>query len=113
MIDHGKEPGRIDLRAIAEDPQFANVNRIMTDILGRSAGSLGAPRQDVFAVLVAHSRPLATAAAILLTTSMVALALPSGRRPSVAPEVKLAEWAQSNHVPTNAELLIAFEGYGR
>ncbi len=113
MIDSGKEPGRIDLGVITEDSQLGNVDRVMAEVHRRRAGNLGNARLGVFAILVEHSRPLVAAAAILLTISMGSLALTSERGPVVPPEVTLAEWARSNHVPTNAELLIAFEGYGR
>lgn len=112
MIDGRKEPGRIDLRAIADDPRFAETaDRVMTAVRSTTAGRVGAYEEDVFATLVRHSRALVTAAAVLIATSIAALALPSRTDRSAPQEVTLATWVRSNHVPTNAELLVAFEGY--
>jgi hypothetical protein len=113
MIDHSKEPGRIDLRAIEEASRPPDADRVISGALARSAEFLGKPQPHVFAALEAYSRPLFAAAAILLMIATGSLAITSGRSGDVEPETVLAEWAQANHVPTNAELLVAFQGYGR
>ncbi len=112
MIDRRKEPGRIDLSAIAEGPRFADsADRVMAAVRSTTAGRISAYEEDVFATLARHSTALATAAAVLISVSMTALALPSRSDRSAPQELTLATWVRSNHVPTNAELLVAFEGY--
>ena len=115
MTNDGKNPGRIDLRPLADDARFGNFDRVIGAVHEwrerrrpdhEGAGSI------VFASLVLHARPLAAAAALLIVLSGVALAY-SSRLPAAAPQQTLATWVQSNHVPTNGELLSTFEGYGR
>lgn len=113
MTDDSKQPGRIDLRAIDEAAESPVADRVIAEVLVRSAGFLGRPQPDVFEILAAHSRPLFAAAATLLIIATGTLVLTSGASVDTTPDVVLAEWAQSNHVPTNGELLTAFQGYGR
>lgn len=113
MIEHSKSPGRIDLRAIDEASQSPVADRVIAGVLARSAEFLGKPQPDVFATLGAHLRPLFAAAAILLVIATGALAFVGGPSRVTAADTVLAEWTQSNHVPTNGELLIAFQGYAR
>lgn len=113
MTDDAKQPGRIDLRAIDEGAQAPDADWVIAQALARSAAFPGKPQPGVFAILAAHSRPLFAAAAILLIIATGTLVLTSAGSPDIAPDVVLAEWAQSSHVPTNGELLTAFQGYGR
>jgi hypothetical protein len=115
MTDEPTPLGRVDFHAIADDPEFANVERVMAAVL--RARSLRAPsakrfHHDVFSALGRRARPLAAAAAVLLAASLATLAL-IPRTPASAPQHTLATWVQSNHVPTNGELLSTFQGYGR
>lgn len=115
MTDEMTNCGRVDFHAISDDPEFANVDRVMTAVFARSGVGSGSPEQfrhGVFRVLVGHAGPLAAAAAILITASLTTLALLPGT-PASAPGQTLATWVQSNHVPTNGELLSTFEGYRR
>ncbi|HEY5087194.1 MAG TPA: hypothetical protein VII66_07570 [Gemmatimonadaceae bacterium] len=115
MTDELTNPGRVDFCAISDDPEFANVERVMTAVFARSGAELGSPvpfRHGMLRVLVGHAGPLAAAAAILITGSLTTLALLPAA-PAPAPPQTLATWVQSNHVPTNGELLSTFEGYGR
>ena len=98
------EPGRIDLTALLEPLE---PRRVIEAALDRAAAS----RQSGGAVLAALARPwLAAAAALALLAG--ALLLSTSRRRD-APDRMLAAWAQSGYVPTNAELLTVFAGYGR
>ncbi|MDQ2889723.1 MAG: hypothetical protein M3R65_04085 [Gemmatimonadota bacterium] len=110
-----KGRGRVDFRAISDDPDFANVDRVMAAVFTKTSARFGSSepfRRGIFGVIVGHAGALAAAAAILITASLTTLAvLP--RKPAPAPGQTLAKWVQSNHVPTNGELLSTFEGYGR
>lgn len=123
MIDKptgdASQPGRVDFRALVDDPQFGNVDRVMAAVMaaardrhGLSVTEASQVRLHVLGALAAHARPLAAAAAILIALSLAALRLP-GTSPSPPPQQALATWVQSNHVPTNGELLTTFQGYGR
>lgn len=115
MTDEVPRLGRVDLRAISDDPAFANVDRVMAGVLGPDRLrelSPGRFRHDVFYALRRRARPLAAAAALLIAASLTTLALVPGSAVSPA-EQTLATWVESRHVPTNGELLSTFEGYRR
>lgn len=115
MTDEMRKPGRVDFTAISDDPEFANVGRVMTAVFAQSGAGSESPvlsRRGMFRVVLGHAGTLAAAAAILLTASLTTLAL-LARTPASAPGQTLATWVQSNHVPTNGELLSTFEGYTR
>ncbi len=113
MSDQAQEPGRVDFRSLSGDPQFARVDRVMAEVLSRHENARAALPPTVLAMIAAHSRTLFAAAAILIAIATMTLTLPPRAERSVAPEAALASWTQTQHVPTNAELLIAFRGYGQ
>ena len=113
MSDHSQEPGRVDFRAISGDPEFADVDRVMAAVWRRHSAERAPLRPTVVTTIVAHSRTLVAAAAILIAIATLTISLPQRDGLTVAPEAALASWAQTNHVPTNAELLLAFRGYGK
>ncbi|MBA3341307.1 MAG: hypothetical protein H0T48_05680 [Gemmatimonadaceae bacterium] len=113
MTDHSMEPGRIDLRAIDEPEDALQADRIIAAALARSRGGPNQPRLDALESLSGYLRPMLAIAASLLivaTGTVIALGPPE---PSSQPVAILAEWTESQHVPTNGELLVAFQGYGR
>jgi hypothetical protein len=112
MTDRSRDPGRIDLRAIDEaaDPQQAD--RVIAAAMSRVAAQREAPG-DVLASLVVYWRPLLAVAAVLLLAATGTLVLTRGRTQTDQPVSVVASWAESSHVPTNGELLAAFQGYGR
>ncbi len=113
MIDHSIEPGRIDLRAIDEPEDALQADRIIAAALARSRASPNQPRLDALESLSGYLRPMLAIAATLLivaTGTVIALGPPVS---SAQPATVLADWTQSQHVPTNGELLVAFQGYGR
>ena len=113
MSDQTQEPGRVDFRSISSDPQFADVDRVMAKVSTRHKTARVASQPTVLSIIAAHSRTLCAAAAVLIAIATLSLSLPRGGQRTAAPEVALADWAQANHVPTNAELLITFRGYGQ
>jgi hypothetical protein len=114
MTEGQQEPGRIDLRAIDEPDLADRGDRIIAEAIARSAPFFQTPRPDLFAALREHERLLLGIAAVVLVVATGGIVL---TRDAAAvrntPEVLLAEWSRSNHVPTNGELLSAFQGYGR
>jgi len=113
MIDPPIEPGRVDLRAINEPEDSLQPDRVIAAVLARSWGGPNQLRLDALESLSGYPRPLLAAAALLLivaTSTVIALGRPET---SSQPATVLADWAQSQHVPTNGELLVAFQGYGR
>lgn len=106
-------PGRIDLRAI-EHADSAQADRVIAAALARIAASPGQQPRDVVVDWVERfTRPALIAAAMLAAVAIGTLAL-TDRRSDPAPQVAaLATWVESQHVPTNGELLLTFQGYGR
>jgi len=103
MIDDSTEPGRIDLRALDEPADQAQADRVIRAALARAAAGRGRPPR---------AAPLFATAAVLLLAAGLLLFAP--RRASYDEAAGLvAAWTVSSHVPTNAELLAAFGGYGR
>lgn len=100
------DPGRLDLRALGlpgDGAADAAIAAIMRRVHGARA----------IEPLLRLRRVMLVAAVIL-----VAVALATVRSPDDAPDVPtpggaelLAAWAESSHVPTNGELLMAVHGY--
>lgn len=112
MTDRSLEPGRVDLRAIDEPADSARADRVIAAAIARVTAGADAPG-DVFAGIEAYARPLvAIAAALLLAATGTLLLTRGGAEADTATNV-VADWALSAHVPTNGELLAAFQGYGR
>lgn len=111
MTDRSTQPGRIDLRAIDEPADPLQAERVVGAAMARMAAR-GPAHSDVFASIGAYSRLMLAAAAVLcaIATSTVIL---TSRRAAAQPLALLASWAESQHVPTNGELLVTFQGYGR
>ena len=96
---------RLDLRSLdaADDPR-------RTDALERSimAEVQRRPRVDDLRELRRYRTALLAAAAVLATIALVSML--ERPRESRAADV-IAEWTRDGHVPTNGELLAAYQGY--
>lgn len=112
MTDGSREPGRIDLRAIDALPDALQARRVIAAVMSRMAAD-GESKGDVLTSVLSYARPLLAAAAALLLIATATLILTQGRTQDNQPASVLATWAESSHVPTNGELLAAFEGYDR
>jgi len=112
MTDISREPGRIDLRAIDEPADPARAERVIAAAVSRIAADRN-PRGDVLATIAIYARPLLAAAAALVVIATGTLIVT--QRPTQQDQASsvLASWAESNHVPTNGELLAVFQGYDR
>lgn len=110
MIDDSREPGRIDLRALDEPVDPVQAERVIGAALARAAhaGSTGGAASGRAG---RRAAALFGAAALLLLAAGQLLSAP--RRPPSSAPVLVAAWTLSSHVPTNAELLVAFGGYGQ
>jgi hypothetical protein len=104
---------RLDLSALA--PDAAETERIVGGIVARLASrpqSTALPANDVLTI-VGRSLPpawIAAAAALAIAGSAAVVSRDSGEPASVD---VVAMWAEQQHVPTNGELLLAFQGYQR
>lgn len=110
MTDLTREPGRIDLRAIDVPADPLQAERV----IGAAISRMGADREsssDVVTSIAAYARPLLAAAAALLLVATGTLIVTQRRAETEQPANVLATWAESSHVPTNGELLAAFQGY--
>jgi negative regulator of sigma E activity len=104
------------LRAIdSADAQQAD--RVIAAAMSRiSASPDQYPRDTVVALAERFTRPALVAAAVLAAVAIGTVAFTNARRerdssPEASQVATLASWAESQHVPTNGELLLAFQGY--
>lgn len=112
MTEQQNTPGRIDLRAI-ESLNSPNADRIIAEAIARSGIGARTRQSSILSALQAQARIGFAAAAILLVVAVGTVALTESGGAAREPEMVLADWSRSNHVPTNAELLSTFQGYGR
>lgn len=112
MTDTSREPGRIDLRAIDEPADPARAERVIAAAMSRITADRNSGG-DALATIVIYARPLLAAAAALVVIATGTLMVTQRPAPEYQPASVLASWAESNHVPTNGELLAVFQGYDR
>ncbi len=112
MTEHSREPGRIDLRAIDTPADPFQADRVIAAAMSRMAAD-GESRGDVLGSIAIYSRPLLAAAAALLVIATGTLITTQGPSQTEQAANVLATWTESSHVPTNGELLAAFQGYDR
>jgi len=112
MTDISREPGRIDLRAIDELADPARAERVIVAAMAHVAANRNS-RSDVFASIAICARPLLAAAAALVVIATGTLMVTQRPAQDVQPVGVVVSWAESNHVPTNGELLAVFQGYDR
>ena len=111
MTDRSREPGRIDLRAVDLPADPLQAERVIAAAMSRMAEGRES-KGDVLVTIMSYSRPLLAAAAALILIATGTLMI-GERRATDEPVSLLATWAESSHVPTNGELLAAFQGYDR
>jgi len=110
-----RDDERIDLTTLGSpDPEQAD--RVVRAAMARIQAMAPAP-EPLLADLDAWWRPgLAAAAAIALLALGMMLAR---QRPGpeavlrASVEARVLEWAESEHIPSNGELVAAFQGYSR
>ena len=114
MTDERQRPGRVDLRALEAHRDAHRADRVIEAAMARiSALPVASRSVGVIESLGSYLRPVAVAAAVLLMLATGAV-LATDDLPSESRAIAtLANWAESGHVPTNGELLVAFQGYGR
>jgi hypothetical protein len=112
MTETSPEPGRIDLRAIDEPADPARAERVIAAAMSRNAADRNRGADALGAILI-YTRPLLAAAAALVVIATGTLIVTQRPAQEVQPAGVLASWAESNHVPTNGELLAVFQGYDR
>ena len=112
MTDISGEPGRIDLRAIDEPADPARAERVIAAAMARIAADEN-PGGDALATIAIYARPLLAIAAALVVMATGTLVVTQRPKRDTQPAGVLARWAESNHVPTNGELLALFQGYDR
>src|SRR5215210_1925983 len=105
---------RLDLSALA--PDAADSERVIGVVLASLASRpqrTVAPAHDVLAIVGRHLPRtwIAAAAAVAIIGSTVVVSRTQARAEPVTST--LAAWAAQQHVPTNGELLVAFQGYQR
>jgi hypothetical protein len=103
------ERARVDLSAAA--PTDAETDRIMRAVASRLAARTQRRTTPLGLVASPLARWIAVAALLLAAAS---LRVSRSRSPStlLATDI-IAEWATNAHVPDNADLLAAFQGYVR
>ena len=112
MTDSLREPGRIDLRAIDEPADPLQAERVIAAAMSRIVAD-GESSGDVLASIGVYARPLLATAAALVLIATGTLIVTQSRTPTDQSASMLASWAETSHVPTNGELLAAFQGYSR
>ncbi|MEX2153074.1 MAG: hypothetical protein WD825_07020 [Gemmatimonadaceae bacterium] len=105
--------GRIDLSAI-DSADASRQDRVVAATLARIAANSRQSATDFSSLVMPYIRPAVAAAVLLAAVAVGTVVLAD--RPDPAdqqqPVALLTNWADSRHVPTNGELLLAFQGYG-
>jgi hypothetical protein len=113
MTEPRERPGRVDLRAL--DPLAGQAERVVAAVMARLASRPQRPPvpEDVLALVGKGPTPawIAVAAALLIAASAALISRTAARSASL--DRVVATWVGQQHVPTNGELLLAFQGYGR
>lgn len=117
MTDSRNQPeqGRVDLRAL--EPIDAQADRVIGAVIAAlptRSRSAEPSRPDPLEIVGRYLPPKwIAAAAVLVIASSVAVVARRGPAESTSIDSTVAMWASQEHVPTNAELLSAFQGYQR
>jgi hypothetical protein len=112
MTDNREKAGRIDLRSLDVDQSHGE--RVMASVMDRIRVTPQTPADPLLDLLERSARPVRIVAGLLAAAAVVVVVLTESRRDSEPPVPGVvAAWAQSQHVPTNGELLATFQGYNR
>jgi hypothetical protein len=110
MTDRDSE--RVDLRALDLDP--GGVDRVISVTMARVSTTLQRPVETMDDMARRSIRPTIVAATLLVAAAALAIAFVDSRPDAGTPSAAtVVSWIDSRHVPTNAELLLAFQGYAR
>ena len=118
MSDANDTPRAVDLRPLA--PDAIESERLVTGVMARLRSYPQVPpaRPDVLEIIGGSfaSRPIwiaAAAAIVAIAGGAMLTAAPNESAPAGSVDALVATWADRQHVPTNGELLRAFQGYGQ
>jgi hypothetical protein len=100
---------RIDLRALDAAARPGEADRVVGAVRARIAGAGDHGLGELDRLL----RPALLAAALLVALALGVLSATARGTAAPDPELVLVAWAEAQHVPSNAELLAAFQGYAR
>jgi hypothetical protein len=109
MTDPHAPEGRLDLRALDVEHDPARADAVIGAVMSRIA-TTRQPRDDL-AILRRYQRLALAAAAVLAAVATAAVVAVPRRSQEAAPSEVIASWTESQHVPTNGELLAAYQGY--
>jgi hypothetical protein len=109
MTEHEKNQ-RIDLRAVA--PSSAQADRVIGATMSRVRKTPQLPSDTLANLAEPFIRPALISAALLAAAAACTIVLIEPRERFEQSFSPLADWIESQHVPSNSELLLAFQGYG-
>lgn len=112
MTDDSK-PGRIDLRALGVGGGAANLDEIIRNAIAGSTRTRAVPAGDDLEDLRRYLRPALLAAGILIVIAVGAVRTTGYEARVGSPIMTIADWTDQHHLPSNGELLTAFQGYGK
>ena len=115
-VDPPDPPDPVDLRAL--EPTDAQADRVIGGVmaqLGTHPQIVERAPADVLEIVGRYFPPvwIAAAAALAIAGSAAAVASRRNEAEATSIDMTVATWAAQQHVPTNAELLAAFQGYQR
>jgi hypothetical protein len=108
--------GRVDLRDLEEATAEPNAGKIIRAAIARAERLHAAPAPDEFQEWRPYLRPVLIAAGLLVASAIgtaSTMPLAPARPANSTPIATIIDWTQSHHLPSNGELLIAFQGYGK
>jgi hypothetical protein len=112
MTDH-VHPGRIDLRVLGESAEAPNPDILIPAAIVASARIRYANTSDDFQQFRKYVRPALFAAGILVAIATGTVRSTQLEHTRETPIEAVAYWTESHHLPSNGDLLLAFQGYGR
>lgn len=108
------DPERLDLSALSSTDAQADrvIGAVMASISTKSSVEMQ-DQDDALAIVGRYAPSRWVAAALLLSAASLVIVATRRPREDTPTENMVAVWATEAHVPTNAELLTAFQGYER
>jgi hypothetical protein len=101
------ENERLDLRVLDAADDKSRTDALVRSVMAQVERR---PRADDLRELRRYRSVLAAAAAVFACIALLST-LARSRRAEIQPVDVIAQWARDGHVPTNAELLAAYQGY--
>jgi hypothetical protein len=101
---------RLDLGALDAGPDPARTDAVVAAVMARIAAGTRVPGDEVMRLVRARRHMLATAAILTIIAGAAVLGAPR-RAPGDPAGTLITRWSQMEHVPTNGELLVIFQGY--